>query len=276
MKPTFTCPGKQGDAMLQWPVAYQFCKQTQTRCDVWLDENTCKALVPLFESQACVDEVKLIKGVENWSCGGQPWHFDLPTSAHKDRTIYHLGFRGFPSRQITLETAENVKLPIKIDRSALESEPAFLFDGIEPKRRLLLHGQPVYGHTKTTPGFWKFLAGISRELPDLFDEIVWIGSDRDREVGTRTYPDWKDFDDHGSFLEVARLMAGSACVIACGSSMAAMAQVLKIPCVRVHDPIGDNPKVVWSGLGENQLNDTELGLRTAWPAWRDQWLGVPS
>lgn len=269
----FTCPGKSGDAMLQYPVAYQWHKATGKTFDVWLDENTCKAVAPLFAAQPCVDEVKLIKGVENWSCGGQPWHFDLPTSVHQDKTIYHLGFRGFPSRQITLETLENVKVPVKLNRRALETESSFIFDPKpETRNRLVLHGQPICPHTKSTPGFWKFLSGIHQELESLFEEIVWVGDVEDREIGTRTYPQWKDFDDGGSFLETARLMAPASCFIGCGSSMAAMAQAMKIPCIRVHDPIGEAPKVIWSGLHENSLNDTEVGLRDSWPAWRDKWI----
>ena len=61
-------------------------------------------------------------------------------------------------------------------------------------------------------------------------------------------------------------------MIAAGSSVAALASVLHVPCVRVHDPIGEFPKVIWSGLGENQLNETELSLRKLWPPWRDQWI----
>jgi hypothetical protein len=49
---------------------------------------------------------------------------------------------------------------------------------------------------------------------------------------------------------------------------------LKVPCIRVHDPIGEFPRRIWDSLGENQLNDTEIGLRTSWTEWRDKWLTV--
>ena len=271
MSTVFTFPGRAGDALLQFPVAYQWSKATGDKFTCWLDERSCKMVAPLFAAQTCVEAVEFKPGIEGYPCGGQPFHFDLPTSEFKDRTIFHMGFRSFPQRQITLETLENAKLPVKIDRQDLAHESCFMFH-VEPKNRLILHGNPVCPHTKTTPGFWKFLASITSEISELFDEIVWVGDKRDREIGTRTYPQWKDFDDGGSFLEVAKLMAGSKAVIACGSSMAALGQVLKVPTIRVHDPIGNHPRVIWSGLGESQLNLTEIELREAWPQWRDRWI----
>lgn len=274
MSTVFTFPGKAGDAVLQFPVAYQWHKKTGGRFTCWMDEQTTKMVAPLFAAQPCVEAVEFKPGVSNWSCGGQPWHFDLPTSAFEGHTVYHLGFRSMPQRQITLETLENAKLPVEIDRQALASDACFFVPAIPldiGKRRLVLHGNPICPHTKSTPGFWRFLASISGELESLFDEIVWVGNARDREIGMRTYP-WKEFDDGGSFLETARLMAGSSCVIACGSSMAALASVLKIPCARIHDPIGEAPRVIWDGLGDNQLNRTELELRSLWPEWRSRWI----
>ena len=275
MSTVATFPGRLGDAMLQFPVMHQWSKVTGKTFDCWMDERTCKPLEGLFASQACVGEVKLVSGVESYHCGGQPFHMNLTTSAFSEHTVYHMGFRTFPQRQITLETLENVKLPIPIDRTSLETEPCFAFPDTPKRRLLLLHGNPICPHTKMTPNFWKFLAGTYNELEDLFQDIVWVGDARDREIGTRTYA-WDAFDDHGSLLETAKLMAQASCVIACGSSMAAMAQVMKIPCIRVHDPIGEAHKVIWSGLGENQLNETEATLRTAWPEWRDRWLSVPA
>lgn len=268
-----TFPGRMGDATLQYPVMYQWSKVTGKTFDCWIDEGTCKPLESLFASQPFVGEVKLVKGVESYQCGGQPFHMSLPNSAFAEHTIYHMGFRAFPQRQITLETLENVKLPVPIDRKALETEPCFVFDPQPTKRNLLLlHGQAICPHTKQTPAFWKFLAGIHRELDEHFDEVLWLGDKSDREIGSRTYPHWSDFDDGGSLLETAKLMGEASCFIGCGSSMAALAQVMKVPAIRVHDPIGEAPRVIWSGLGENQLNETETVLRTEWPLFRDRWL----
>jgi hypothetical protein len=162
----FTFPGRAGDACLQFPVAYQWSKVTGQKFTCWLDERSCKMVKPLFEAQPCVESVEFKPGIESYNCGGQPFHFDLPTSAFEGHTVHHLGFRSFPNRQITLETAENFNAGIEIDREALASEPT----------------------------------------------------------------------------------------------------------LRVHDPIQNLPKVIWNGLGDNQLNETEITLRTLWPEWRDQWL----
>jgi ADP-heptose:LPS heptosyltransferase len=136
----------------------------------------------------------------------------------------------------------------------------------------VLHGQTVYAHTKSSPGFWKFLRSVRGELARDFDEVVWVGSERDREVGKRLYPEWKDFDDHGSFLELAQLIAGSDLVVGVGSSVVALAGALKVPCVRVHDPIGDHAKRIWDNLAHNSINDTEVDLRKTWPTFRDEHL----
>jgi hypothetical protein len=67
-------------------------------------------------------------------------------------------------------------------------------------------------------------------------------------------------------------MAASRCVIGSGSSGIALAGQLKVPSIRVHDPIGDAPKVIWSNLQEAHLNDTERLLRPEWPKFRDKYL----
>lgn len=268
----FTFPGKTGDAILQFPIAYQWHKHTGKNFSCWLDETTCKMVKPLFESQPFVDSVEMKSGIENWSCGGQPWHFNLKTSDIKGKTVYHLGMRSFPVRQITLDVLEGANLPMNIDREALANEPCFELGEIEKKNRVVLHGTPVCVHNKTTPQFWKFLAPIYPWLEANFDEILFVGSDRDREVGIRTYPSAGEYNDEGNFLTLARLIAGSRLVLGCGSCVVTIGGALKIPTVRVHDPIGQHPKVIWSQLGDNQLNCTEAELRTEWPEFRDKYL----
>jgi len=274
MSIVFTFPGKLGDALLQWPVAYQFSKVTNQRFQVWMDEKTCKPLEPLFRAQPCVSDVKLVGGVENWNCGGQPFHMNLPTASFDGNTIYHLGLRGYPTRQITLETLEYSRLPVEIDKKALVEEPSIVpAREVEKRNRLIIHGQGVCPHTRTTPMMWKFLASVRNELEELFDEVVFVGSERDREVGAKTYPDWGQFDDEGNFSTLAVELAASRAVIACGSCVAVLAGCLHVPCIRVHDPVSETaPKVIWSNLAPNSINDTELELRDSWPKWRDQTL----
>ena len=140
MSTIFTFPGKMGDSILQWPVAYHWAKETGQKFTAYMDIQTCKPLVPLIEAQPCVEEVKLIEGVENWSCGGQPFHMNLPTSAFIGNTIYHLGLRGFPARQISIETREGSRVPLKVSPETFASEPSLLVAPLEKKNRLIVHG----------------------------------------------------------------------------------------------------------------------------------------
>lgn len=280
MSTVFTFSGKAGDAILQWPVAYQWSKMTGKKFTCWMDEKSTKMVAPLFESQPCVEKVEFKDGVDNYNCGGQPFHFNLETKDFDGHTVYHLGLRAFPARQLTLQCVEDSKLPVKIDTAKLSSEPSLVIDGKDAAvrfftptvNRVILHGQPVCPHNRQTPQFWKFLSHIAPWLEANFDEILFVGDERDREVGARTYPKWKTYDDGGDFLVLARLMADARLVIGCGSSIVTLGGALKVATVRVHDPIGNHPKVIWSNLGPNQMNGTDIELRNDWPEFRNKWL----
>lgn len=260
--------GKIGDALLQWPVAEQWLRDHGEQAEVWLDP-TCKPLVDLFRREPTVSDVKIVDPAENYSCGGQPWQGKFSTELHNQYEIVCMGFRAFPQRQITMQTAMDCSLKVKPAR--LATEPAF---GIHvPKQnRVALHGT-FTSHVSGTPGFWRVLWDIRRDLEENFDEIVFTGTAQERERARELYPNahcsrpdaWRDFDDHGSFLELAELLAGSRLVIAAGSSCAALGSVLKVPTLRVHDDIHGVPKHIWSGLGDNQWNETPAGVRKAWP-----------
>jgi len=273
----FTFPGKAGDAIHQWPVAYWWAREHGRKFTCWMDERSTKIVAPLFEAQPCVEKVEFKPGIEGYQCGGQPWHFDLPASDFQDREVHHLGFQNFPQRQLTLETLENAHLGLDVTQDQLAEVPSIEAPGesegfSEGDRICLLHGQAVYSNTKGTPKFWAFVSDIAPELVDRFDRIVFVGSERDREVGKRIYPKWEAFDDHGSFLELARLMKMAKLVVGCGSSVVSLAGALKVNSIRVHDEIGDHPKVIWNNLQVNHLNLTETELRYEWKAWRDRWL----
>jgi len=269
----FTFPGKAGDAIMQFPVAYWWSKQHDSKFTCWLDEKSCKMVAPLFAAQPCVEKVELKPGIEGYACGGQPWHFNLETSELADRLVYHLGMRGFPAQQLTLECMATAGVPITVDRQELAETSPFVVPEGEKVNRLVIHGQGVCPHTRSTPMLWRFLYAVWPELKELFDEIVFIGSEADRGTALQTYPECKEFVDDGDFLKLATYMKASRAVIGSGSAPVALAGALKVPCIRVHDFIANGaPKVIWSNLGENQLNDTEIGLRTSWPEWRDKWL----
>jgi hypothetical protein len=269
----FTFPGKAGDALMQWPVAYHWARQNDQKFTCWLDEKSCKIVAPLFAAQPCVERVEFKPGIVNYNCGGQPWHFDLNASEFVDKVVYHLGYRSFPERQLTLESLAQSKVPLEIDVSVLANEKSLVVPEGEKVNRLVLHGQGICPHSRTTPQFWKFLASVRAEIVSLFDEVVFVGNEDDREVAAVAYPQWSAFVDGGDFLRLAEFIVNSRAVIGCGSSVVALAGALKVPCIRVHDPIGnDLPRRLWDNLGEGQLNDTEIGLRTSWGPWRERWL----
>lgn len=268
---TFTMPGKAGDALHQYVAAFWYHQQSGKTFDLWLDEHTCKPLVNLFAAQPCVDDVLLKPGIENWSMGGQPWDWALSLDDHAEREFQHLGFRRFPTRQITLEVLDQV--PLHIERGA-SSNCLAVTPLPTTKRRAVLHGT-FTSHASGVPGFWRFLSSIRAELEQRFDEIVFVGTAAERSRALEIYPDWLAFNDDGDFLKLAEYMAGAKLVIGAGSSNVVLASLLGIPCVRVHDPIGDYPKVIWSGLGENQINDTERELRSTWPVFRDEFVDAP-
>ena len=269
MSLVFSMPGKIGDAILQWPVAYHYCREHETRCTLWLDENSLKPLVPLFEAQPCVEKVELKSGVTSYHMGGQPFDFGLKTEDYVSDEVHHLGFRKFPQRQITLETLTNVSLNIDADRIA--HDPSLFLGPVKEHDRVVLHGA-FASHQSGVPGFWRFLYDIHDELPSM----VFVGTAQERRRALELYSEAEEFDDAGNFLELARFIQGSKFVVASGSCVAALASVLHVPCIRVHDPIGEFPKVIWSGLGDNQLNETELSLRKLWPEWRDRWVMAAS
>ena len=275
----FTFPGKAGDAIHQWPVAYWWARENQKKFTCWMDERSCSMVAPLFAAQPCVEKVEFKPGIEGYQCGGQPYSFDVPEAEYQGKDVTHLGFQHFPQRQITLETLENVKLGLAVTQDELAEVPSIEapgeVEGFEPDENIcLLHGQAIYSNTKGTPKFWTFLSDIQDELPELFSRIVFVGNARDREVGLRLYPGWEAFDDKGSFLELAKLMKMAKLVIGCGSSVVSLAGAMKINSVRVHDPIGDYPRQLWDNLQINHLNLPEAELRDAWPKFRDYFLGA--
>lgn len=270
---TFTMPGKMGDALMQWPVAFWWHKEHAEPFDVWMDEKTCAPLVPLFQAQPGIGEVKLVPGIESWNCGGQPWHMNIEPTAHDERWFIHLGLRAFPQRQLTLQARENAIAKLKVDPDLFSQSPSLVLSGVGPvQNRLLLHGQGIYAHTRQTPAFWKFLARNAKDFEAEFSEIVFVGSPSDREVGLSTYPHWAAFDDGGDFLKLAKLIAASRFMVGCGSAPIVLPGLLKTPAIRVHDPIGEAAAHIWSNLGINQLNRTEMELRSEWTDYKERFL----
>lgn len=270
-KMTMTSAGKLGDCIMQFPVAYWWHKETGKLYDFWLDIHTCKPLETLIAAQPGCESVLLREGIENWNAGGQPWHWDLKAEDHTERQFCHFGFRSFPTRQLTLQTMHDTHLNLAVDQITLANTPYFTVPDEPKQNRLLIHGMGICTHNRQTPKVWDFISRVRRDLEVDFAEIVFIGSPDDRAVGMAAYPEWKEYDDGGDFLKLGGYMNASRMVIGCGSAMAAFAGALCVPCIRVHDEIGGS-KTLWSNLGSNQLNATELELRSLWPEWRDQFI----
>lgn len=268
MATVFTSPGKIGDFLLQWPVAYQWAKAANEKIHLWLDAGTLKPVERLLAAQPVVECVELKPGVQSYTCGGQPWDFGLKTEDFLGHTVYHLGFRGFPQRQITLQTHLDTGLHLEVEK--LSQEPSLVVPALDhppAERYCVIHGT-FQSHNSGVPRFWSFLDWIAADLEAHYDRIIFTGTADERARARDVYPDagkWVDFDDGGDFLPLARLMAGAALVVGSGSSGVALAGALKVPTVRVHDPIGDAPKVIWSNLGRQQWNEPEADLRRLWP-----------
>lgn len=271
MSLVFTMPGKIGDALLQFPAIYWHCNDTRQKATLWLDEKTLRPLSNLFIAQPCIEAVEFKSGIENYNCGGQPFDFGLKIADHMDHEIHHCGFRKFPTKQITLETLDNLA-GLQIARRDTNT-CLTVIHGIPPHRRLVLHGK-FTSHASGVPSFWKFLSDHAAELQNLYEEIVFVGTPAERRRALELYPNWAAYDDGGDFLHLAQFMAPAEAVIACGSSVAALGGLLGVPTLRIHDPIGEAPKIIWSNLGQNQFNLTEEELRTEWSAVRSSFVKV--
>lgn len=266
MNPVAYLPGKLGDSILQWPAARAWSRKLGKPIDIWLD-HTCKQLKPLLEAQPEVGEVKLTNQSKEYTCGGQPWDGGFPTEVHAEREIVSFGLRQFPTRQITLQTLHDV--PLELGKQ-IEDVPQFDVGPVIAENRVVLHGT-FTSHHSGVPGFWKFLNRIQADLDDRFEHVMFVGTEPERNRALELYPKWSAYADDGDFLVLARFLAGSRLVIGAGSAVAALGGALRVPTVRVHDPIGEHAKVIWTNLGQNQMNETEAGLRKMWPAFRDRW-----
>jgi hypothetical protein len=268
VNPVAYFPGKLGDSVLQWPAARAWSRKIGKPIDVWLDEKSSKHLKPLLEVQPEVGEVKLTNQSVDYTCGGQPWDGNFPTEVHAEREIVSFGLRAFPSRQITLQTLHDVPMDLG---TKIPDEPQFEVGSVIQENRVVLHGT-FTSHHSGVPGFWKFLNRVQADLDDRFEQVMFVGTEPERRRALELYPRWSGYADDGDFLVLARLLAGSRLVMGSGSSVVALGGALRVPTVRVHDPIGEHPKVLWSNLGQNQINETEAGLRKIWPIFRDNWV----
>jgi len=92
-------------------------------------------------------------------------------------------------------------------------------------------------------------------LRDEFEKLVFIGSTEDLSIPKNMHDlQIMPFDDRGDLSKTAKLMSESRLVIGHGSSMVALAGILGVPSIRIHDTIGDFPMEVFSNLGPKHVN----------------------
>ena len=248
-----TFPGKIGDALMQWPCAYFYWKETGNKFTVLLDQSI-SCLKNLFTFQECVKEVLILDRMENWRCGGQPYDFAL-TKEEKSKwdNIYHMGFRQLPEKQLTLQAAENI--PIKSDREEFSKQSIFVGDR-KLKSALIVHGSAGTHHgIHAKPRVWDVFGVCEGFFRKAFDEIIFVGNKEDSDTKDTLGYEGTFLDDGGDLLPTAAIMNGAEFVLGAGSCMVALAGTLGIPSLRIHDPLwGAEDYRLWGFLGKQHGN----------------------
>jgi hypothetical protein len=129
----FTLPGKVGDNLCRVPIAYQYSKQRRCPVDICLDNNSA-GLIPLLSNEPWTDRVFCADGVSDYGMGGQPIDFgrdDELRAAYRE--VYHLGYRHYPSGNLTACTINDTP----IDDKFLLTDSCLSF-ARRPVRNLLL------------------------------------------------------------------------------------------------------------------------------------------
>lgn len=252
-----TFPGKIGDALMQWPLAYWYWKETGNKFHVIVGQ-TLEPLVPLLETQEPVIDVKVLPRIEHYKQGGQPWDFKLTEDEKKEYDeIHHLGFRTLPDRQLTLYC--RTYAPVKPSDEQLSEPSIFVGEG-NRKSLLIVHGT-AFTHagiregTDLRPRVWDVYGTCEQFFRHMFDRVVFIGNDKDRITFDREGYEGEWFEDGGNFLTLAYFMKDAAFVLGAGSCGVVLAGALGVPSLRVHDLLwGEEDFTFWSNIGKLQAN----------------------
>jgi hypothetical protein len=252
-KTLVTFPGKLGDALAQWPPAYQWAKATGEKFDVMIDERIAR-IRPLLEVQPCVESVVVVRRVRNVLCGGQPWHMDLTVAEHERwPQVFHMGLRRMPEKMLTLQAAENI--PISFDEATL-SEQSLFVGPRETTNTLVVHGTSwCHYNIRIRPRVWDVLAHLRPWIEERFTRVQFVGKPDEMLEMMEIYG-WPQemFSDIG-LLATAGIMNNAAFVIGAGSMGVVLAACLAVPSLRVHDPIlGDEDFTLWSNVGKAHAN----------------------
>lgn len=255
----WTFPGKIGDAILQFGVMRGWLDATGKGADVQISEIV-EPIGKILEIQPGVESVKVATNrITSYHMGGQPWDFGYKADELNGYSgVYHCGLRSFPTTQITKFTRDALGLEDVVSDQALE-KPCLQVPAIAGlgERRLLIHPRRV-GQHGGDPLFWSVMRRLlDQGLRERFGSLVVVGTREERldaqaRLGLRT-----SFADGGDWLALAQYVQGAALLIDAGTGVAPLAAALGVPCIRIHDPIGNHPKEIWSNPQPNQLNYDE-------------------
>jgi hypothetical protein len=248
----WTFPGKIGDCFLQWPVARRWADQNLAQFGVAVSE-ALRPIVPLLECQPGVTGVQVWPGITNFSCGGQPWDFGVRVAEGYGQ-VFHAGFRKMPTYMITQFVRDQLGFTI----SSAELGAQSLFVGERYTHRMLVIHGTLRTHRNDLPRIWPMVRAIEAELHDLFPQGVFVVGTPEELDYSEKWIEGRLFNDQANWLKLAQFLNRASVVIGAGSSVAALAGSLGIPCVRVHDDVNGLPAHVWSHPGPDQLNLTEF------------------
>jgi hypothetical protein len=243
-----------GDALMQWPLAYAYWKETGNQFDVLLDMSINK-LAPIFQEQPCVGKLMVEARCLNWSLGGQPWNMGVkPNDISRYAHVYHMGFRELPTYPITMFCKQYI--PVEADEIALSKQQSLALGEKKVENYCVVHATSRTHMPKCMPMVWPVYLANERYLSSRFDNIYFIGNDDDKVLYETMGPrhgEW--FDDMGELRRSAELVQNAAFVLSAGSMFSPMAACFRTPCLRVHDTIAvpAEPKT-WCCVGEDQMN----------------------
>lgn len=243
----WTFPGKIGDCFLQWPVCRRYQDQIGEEFGVAVSEGL-RPLVPLLSCQPGVKEVQVWPGVTNFNIGGQPWDFGGKNTAPGYSKVIHAGFRVMPTYTITQFVRD--QLGMTISSQELGAQSLFVKER-RTKDYCVIHGT-LKTYRGELPRLWPMVRATHIPIQTW---VVGTQAERDYAKGWINADPW---DDYGGWYTLANFINNARFVIGAGSSVAALAGSLGIPCARIHDDVSGLPAHVWSHPGPDQLNLTEF------------------
>lgn len=245
-----TSPGKVGDTILQMPIPYHFWKETGKKVVLGLtNQFGVPHLHTLLREQPFVQDIVYLDGIENDSCGGQPWDFGGVNWTHGP--VRHLGYRQRPIIPLTLASRD--ALPINASDDALLNEPFLTV----PKEPLMDHQYAVFFLKQYAN--WQVAVTLMRALRLFIPRIYAVGLPSERAFLRSQLSDYcsniLDFEDNGDLMQVARLVRDASLVVGINSFTVTLAHAMKTPCIVVHRY--SSPEQTWrvfANYGEDQFN----------------------